>query len=171
MASALIGAQAMAHVTLEEPLAGSSTPYRALLRVGHGCNGSATTALSVTIPAGFRGAQPVVKAGWTVSVRQGPLAEPYEMHGKRYTEGVQEITWTARGAENALPDAFADEFVFRGTTPAKAATLWFKVVQTCEKGSNPWVEIPAANQDAHKLQFPAARLDVIDVQSGQKHTH
>ena len=66
-----------------------------------------------------------------MSTNIGKLAQPYESHGKTFTEGVLEISWIAQGAENALPDAFYDEFVLRGTTPAKPGPLWFKVVQTC----------------------------------------
>lgn len=141
------------HVTLADQAAAAGAGYRAVLRVGHGCAGAATTAITVAIPSGFTSAQ------------------PYEAHGKTYTEGVQEITWTAKGAENALPDAFADEFVFRGTTPKKPGTLWFKVVQACESGRNAWVEIPAHGQNAHRLEFPAARLDVLDVQAAGGHAH
>ncbi len=160
-----------AHVTLADQAAAAGAGYRGVLRVGHGCAGAPTTSITVTIPAGFNAAQPLVKAGWNVSTKVGTLDQPYEMHGTRYTEGVQEITWTAKGAENALPDAFADEFVFRGTTPKTPGTLWFKVVQGCDKGSNAWVEIPAANHDAHRLKSPAARLDVLDVQAGGGHAH
>jgi uncharacterized protein YcnI len=92
------------------------------------------------------------------------------MHGTKYTEGVLEITWTAKTADDTLPDAFADEFVLRGTTPKKPGTMWFKVVQGCVKGANHWVEVPAAGQDAHSLKYPAARLDVLDVQAAG-HTH
>ena len=162
---------AFSHVTLQDQAAAAGAGYRGVLRVGHGCAGAPTTSITVTMPAGFNGAQPLVKAGWSVSTKVGKLDQPYEMHGTKYTEGVQEITWTAKGAENALPDAFADEFVFRGTTPKKPGTLWFKVVQGCDKGSNAWVEIPAAGQDAHSLKSPAARLDVLDVQAAGGHAH
>lgn len=162
---------AFSHVTLQDQAAAAGAGYRAVLRVGHGCAGAPTTSITVTIPSGFNGAQPLVKAGWSVGTKVGKLDQPYEMHGTKYTEGVQEITWTAKGAENALPDAWADEFVFRGTTPKKPGTLWFKVVQGCDKGSNAWVEIPAAGQDAHGLKSPAARLDVLDVQAAGSHAH
>lgn len=161
---------AFSHVTLQDQAAAAGAGYRGVLRVGHGCAGAATTSITVTIPAGFNGVQPLVKAGWNVSTKIGKLEQPYESHGTKYTEGVQEITWTAKGAENALPDAFADEFIFRGTTPKKPGALWFKVVQGCEKGSNAWVEIPAAGQYAHGLKSPAARLDVLDVQAAG-HAH
>lgn len=169
LASGLGSAQA--HVTLQDPLAASGTSYRAVLRVGHGCDGSATTRLTVLIPDGFTAAQPLVKPGWTLSTRIGTLAEPYEMHGTRYTEGVQEITWTAKGPDQALPDAFGDEFVFRGTTPKKPGTLWFKVLQACEKGRLAWDEVPATGDATHGLKSPAARLQILDMSSSPEHHH
>ena len=167
----LAAGSTFSHVTLQDQAAAAGASYRAVLQVGHGCAGSPTTSITVTLPAGFNAAQPLLKTGWTVSTKIGKLAEPYEMHGKKFTEGVQEISWTAKGSDNALPDAFADEFVFRGTTPRNPGTLWFKVVQGCEKGSNEWVEIPAAGKDARGLKLPAARLDVLDVQASSNHNH
>ena len=162
---------AQAHVTLLDGAAAAGSDYRAALRVGHGCEAAPTTALKVTIPEGFNGAQPMPKAGWTVATKTGKLSEPYEAHGKKFTEGVQEITWTANTPEAALPDAFYDEFVFRGTTPKKAGALWFKVVQSCTKGSNDWVEVPAKGASTKGLKFPAAKLDVLDVQAAGGHAH
>jgi periplasmic copper chaperone A len=158
-----------AHVVLQDTSAPTNTSYRAVLRVGHGCDGAPTTAMKVLLPAGFNGAQPMPKAGWSLSTVRGKLAVPYESHGKTYTEGVQEITWTANGAENALPAAYYDEFVLRGTTPAKAGTIWFKVVQSCDKGQNAWVEVPASGTSTKGLKFPAARLDVGDVKPETVH--
>jgi len=171
LAASLSAVAAHSHVTLEDPAAAAGASYRAVLKVGHGCAGSATNSMTVTVPPGFVAAQPLVKAGWTVSTKVGKLAVPYEMHGTKYTEGVQEISWTAKDVENALPDAYADEFILRGTTPKTPGTIWFKVVQGCEKGSNNWVEIPAEGQDAHSLVSPAARLDVLDVQASGGHAH
>lgn len=162
---------ALAHVVLQDGAAAANASYRATFRVGHGCDAEPTTALRITIPAGFNAAQPMPKAGWTVSTKVGPLATPYESHGKKYTEGVLEITWTAKGAENALPAAYYDEFVVRGTTPAKAGPLWFKVVQSCPKGSNDWVEVPASGSSTKGLKSPAALLDVLDVQAAGGHAH
>ena len=162
---------AFSHVTLQDQAAAAGAAYRGVLRVPHGCDGASTTSISVSMPEGFNAAQPLVKPGWALSVKVAALAQPYEMHGTKYTEGVTEITWTAKGAENALPNAFADEFVFTGITPKKPGTLWFKVVQGCDKGSSNWVEIPAAGQEAHSLKFPAARLEVLDVQGAEEHHH
>ena len=149
----------------------AGTSYRAVLRVGHGCDGAPTTGMQVTIPDGFTGAQPMPKAGWTLSTKVGKLAEPYTSHGKTYTEGVQEITWTANGPENALPADFYDEFILRGTTPAKPDAVWFKVVQSCAKGVNAWIEVPAAGTSTKGLKSPAALLELLDTKASGDHAH
>ena len=164
-------AAALAHVTLQEPVAGAGTPYRAVLQVGHGCDGAATTGITVSMPLGFNAAQPLVKPGWSIKTVTGKLAEPYQMHGSTVTEGVQQISWTAKGLENALPNAFGDEFVFRVTTSAHPGKFWFKVVQNCTKGRIAWTEIPTEGQSAHDLKFPAASLELIDVGAGTEHHH
>ena len=168
---ALVGASASAHVVLQDPAAAAAASYRATFRVGHGCDGSPTTGITVTIPDGFNGAQPMPKPGWTLYTQVGKLAVPYESHGTKYTEGVLEIRWMANGPENALPAAFYDEFVLRGTTPSKPGPMWFKVVQSCTKGANNWVEVPEAGKDAHSLKSPAAKLEVLDIQSAGGHNH
>lgn len=160
-----------AHVSLQDPVAAAGTAYRAVLRVGHGCEGASTVEMRVTIPEGFNGAQPMVKPGWKVATRVGKLAEPYVAHGKTFTEGVQEISWTANTAADALPDTHYDEFVLRGTTPKKPGPLWFKVLQSCEKGANAWVEVPATGASSKGLKAPAALLEILDVQTMPAHNH
>jgi uncharacterized protein YcnI len=160
-----------AHVVLQDGAAAAGSSYRATFRVGHGCDAQATTAVRVTIPAGFNGAQPMPKVGWTVSTKTGLLAVPYQSHGKKYTEGVLEISWTANGPENALPAAFYDEFVLRGTTPTKPGPVWFKVLQSCAHGANDWAEVPASGTSTKGLKSPAALLEVLDVQANGAHAH
>ena len=161
-AALLAGAgAASAHVTLLEPAALANTSYRAALRVGHGCEGRPTTGLSVQIPSGLRGAQPMPKAGWTITLRRATLDKPYLDHGKTVTEDVVEIAWTAASREAALPDAYYDEFVFRGQLGDQAGPMWFKVVQTCDPLANRWVEVPASGTSTQGLKSPAALLEVI----------
>ncbi len=162
---------ALAHVVLQDGASAAGTGYRATFKVGHGCEGAATTGIAVTIPAGFTGAQPMPKAGWTVKVTSGKLAQPYESHGKTFTDGVLEISWTANTLENALPNNFYDEFVLHGTTPAKPGPLWFKVMQTCAQGSTAWVDIPASGTSTKGMKTPAALLDVLDIQATGGHSH
>lgn len=166
-----LGNSSSAHVVLQDSAAAAGSSYRAAFRVGHGCGDEATTAMRITIPAGFNGAQPMPKAGWTVSTKIGPLPVPFDSHGKTYTEGVLEISWTANGPENALPAAYYDEFVLRGTTPVKAGPLWFKVLQSCAKGANDWAEVPVSGTSTKGLKSPAALLEVLDVQAAGAHAH
>jgi len=166
-----VGTASFAHVVLQDGAAAANSSYRATFRVGHGCDGQSTTGMRITIPAGFNGAQAMPKAGWTLSTKTGPLAVPYESHGKKYTEGVLEITWTANGPDSALPADYYDEFVLRGTTPAKPGPVWFKVLQSCAKGANDWSEVPASGTSTKGLKSPAALLEVLDVQSSDAHAH
>lgn len=156
----LAAAAAGAHVTLEEPKAFAGTGYKAVLRVGHGCEGTATHTVVVQLPTDFRGAKPMPKPGWTVVIERAPLAKPYESHGRTIKDDVVRITWKATSPEAALPDAFYDEFVLRGSAPEQAGPAWFKVRQLCEKGEWNWAEVPAHGKDTKGLKAPAVLLDV-----------
>lgn len=155
---------AFAHVVLEDQAALAGRSYKAVLKVGHGCEGSPTTAMRVTIPAGFMGAKPMPKVGWVLVIKTAKLAVPYDSHGKQVTEDVSEITWTATSKDSYLADGYYDEFILRGGLPSKVsegAAMWFKVLQTCEKGSNDWSQIPTSGTDTHSLKSPAALLEII----------
>lgn len=149
-----------AHIVLETSSAPAGSSYKAVLQVGHGCQGSATTAVTVQIPAGFQGARPYPKAGWTLAVKTGKLAKPYDSHGKQVTEDITQISWTAASKEAALQDAWFDEFALRGKLPETAGPLWFKVLQTCESGSADWSEVPATGTSTKGLKSPAPLLEV-----------
>ncbi len=151
------------HVVLEDQTALAGRSYKAILKVGHGCEGSPTTAIRVTIPAGFTGAKPMPKVGWKLDIKTAKLAEPYDNHGKLVTEDVSEITWTAASKDSWLPEAHYDEFVLRCGLPKKVnegAAMWFKVLQTCDKGSNDWSQIPISGNDMKGLKSPAALLEI-----------
>jgi uncharacterized protein YcnI len=45
-----LAGSAAAHVTLEQEEAAANSTYKAVLRVGHGCEGAATNTLRVQIP-------------------------------------------------------------------------------------------------------------------------
>lgn len=168
----LAGAAASAHVVLDQPAALAGTGYSAALRVGHGCGDSPTVAVKVFVPSGFQGAKPQPKAGWKLDVRTGKLDKPYTSHGKTVTDDVTEISWTAASKDNWLPDAFFDEFVLRGSLPEQAGPMWFRVLQTCEKGSNDWAEVPASGTSTQGMKWPAALLEIIESgHAGGGHQH
>ena len=170
-AAACAAATAAAHVTLEQPRAEAGSGYKAVLRIGHGCDGSPTRAVIVRLPEGFRGAKPMPKPGWTLDVRRAPLAQPYDSHGKKVSDDVVEIGWQAASREAWLPDAHYDEFVLRGQAPLAAGPAWFKVRQVCEKGEIDWAEVPGPGQAAADLKAPAALLEVTAADPHAGHGH
>lgn len=150
-----------AHVVLDQPQAAAGSAYTATLRITHGCDGTATHTVVVHVPPGLRGVKPQPKPGWTLSLRKAPLAEPYDSHGKRITDGVVEVRWTASSREAWLDDAWFDEFSLRGQLPATPGPLWFRVQQLCERGSWDWAELPASGTSTQGLKAPAALLQVV----------
>jgi uncharacterized protein YcnI len=160
-----IAQAAMAHVTLETPKAPAGGTYKAVLRVGHACSaGGATTALSVLIPEGIINPKPMPKAGWAVVVKRMKLTDPMVVNGRTVTDFVQEITWTATSQEAAIRDDQYDEFIVRGTLPAKAGVLWWKTIQTCDNGKSEWIEVPAQGTFTKGLKAPAAPLEITPKQ-------
>jgi uncharacterized protein YcnI len=152
---------AAAHVTLETQEAKIGMPYKAVLRVPHGCEGSATTALRVRIPDGIIAVKPMPKPGWTLTTSSGKYSKTYTFfHNAKLSEGVTEITWSG----GKLPDAWYDEFVFQGFLAGDleaGKTLYFPVVQECEQGVNRWIEIPAAGKSAADYPEPAPALRLL----------
>ncbi len=141
-----------AHATLETITASPGSAYKGVVRIGHGCNGTATITVRVKIPEGVTGVKPQPKPGWMVSTTKGNYAATHQLYGKPVSEGVQEIIWSG----GKLLDEHYDEFLFRGNISATASSpLYFPVVQVCENGRHDWVEIPAVGQDAHQLKSPA----------------
>lgn len=154
---------AQAHIVLAEPAAPAGSAYRATFKVGHGCDGSPVTAISVRLPAGVHAAKPMPKAGWTIERRIDKLAVPYTLHGRTLTEDVSEVTW--RGGP--LPEGFYDEFVVQLQLPEQPGPLWFPVTQVCEQGRIDWTEVPADGTATRGLKAPAALLQVVPA----AHTH
>jgi len=151
---------AFAHITLETQEAPVGSTYKAILRVPHGCDGKATTAVRVQIPEGVIGVKPMPKPGWTLQTKKGKYDKSYQLYGQAVTDGVKEVDWSG----GSLPDEFYDEFVFRGTLAADLPAgqkLYFPVVQECDGATTRWIEIPAAGQDEDALEDPAPGLKLL----------
>lgn len=157
----MMATAAHAHITLEYQVAPAASSYKATFKVGHGCAGSPTREISVRLPEGVRGARPMPKPGWDISVERQKLAVPYESHGRTISEDVVRITWTAKTSDDMLPNAWYDEFVLVGQLPAKSGAIYWPVAQVCEQGRIDWTEVPQAGQKASALKSPAPVLEVL----------
>ena len=162
--SAFIALPANAHVTLERSEAPVGAPYKAVFRVPHGCDGSATIKLTVTIPEGIIAVKPMVKAGWQIETRRGSYAKTYSyFHGAKFDRGVKEVVWSG----GRVPDAFYDEFVlstFVAGDLSAGQTLYFPIIQECETGAHRWIEVPAADQHGKTDGDPAPQLRLVPAQ-------
>jgi uncharacterized protein YcnI len=134
-------APAWAHVgtSADEVAAGDTIALG--LTIGHGCEDSPTTAVSIQIPDGVNNAQPFAHAGWTASSETEALVPPVtDAHGEELTERVAVITFTAEDG-NALPHDVRDTFTVNFAAPdTPGETLHFKTIQTCEAGENAWID-------------------------------
>jgi uncharacterized protein YcnI len=144
--------EAAAHVTANPNQAPADSWFRTALRVGHGCQGSATVAVRVKMPDGVISARPQMKPGWEITITKRRLDKPIEGPHGTITEVADEIAW--RGGP--LPDPYFDEFGLHMRLPAQPGrTLYFPTVQECEQGIHRWIEIPAGGQTWGDLKEPA----------------
>jgi uncharacterized protein YcnI len=150
---------AYAHITLETEQAEAGSSYKAVFRVPHGCDGSATVKITVKIPEGFIAVKPMPHPGWKIDLVKGKYAKAYDYYGSKIDEGVTEVTWSGGN----LPDAYYDEFVMRGMLAADLpeGMLYFPVVQECEKGVDRWIEIPEAGKTAEDYETPAPGVRIL----------
>lgn len=154
---------AQAHIVLQSKEAQLGASYRAVLVVGHGCGGEATTGVRVRIPEGLYNVKPMPKAVWDIETVTGPYETPFINHGTELTEGVQEISWTG----GSLPDDFFDEFTFRGTfgdSLEAGTTFYFPVIQTCGSTEDAWID-QSGDDD---VEFPAPAV-TLNPSSGHHH--
>jgi periplasmic copper chaperone A len=132
---------AAAHVEFETPEAPVGTSYKAVMRVNHGCDGSPTVTVRVRMPEGVIAVKPMPKPGWKLDAIKGKYPKPTNARGAAISEGVTEIAWSG----GKLADGFYDEFVFQSSFSDElkpGTTIYFPVVQECEKGVHRWIEIP-----------------------------
>lgn len=163
-ALAALTGPAAAHITLASKEAVIGSTFKAVLVASHGCSGAATTAIRVQIPEGFYNVKPMPKAGWELETVTGPYAAPFENHGTTLTEGVTEISWS--GGE--LPDAYFDEFVFRGTfggTLEAGSTFYFPVIQICGDTEDAWIDTSGDPE----AEMPAPSVTLMPAEASEHH--
>jgi uncharacterized protein YcnI len=159
LSTTIISFAANAHITLEAQSASAGSSYKAVFRVPHGCEGTATVKIRVRLPDGVINVKPQPKPGWEISKVMEKLAKPMTLdHGREITETIREVDWSG----GKLPDDFYDEFVLRAELPDKpGATIYFPVVQECEKGINRWIEIPEPGKSSRDYKEPAPGLKLL----------
>lgn len=155
--SALAAAPALAHVTIS-PQEGAAESYTvATVSVPHGCDGSATTKITIAVPEEIIEVTPTRNALWDVAKTTKKLATPIKAEdGDEITSKVDTVVYTAK---TPLPDGYRDAFELSFQVPdAVGKTLVFPVVQTCVKGETAWTETAA--EGAAEPEHPAPTFTV-----------
>jgi uncharacterized protein YcnI len=158
---------AAAHVSIDPPSAPAGRTQKLSFSIGHGCQGSATNAVTIHLPDGVLAAKPMPKAGWSVTTAEAPLAAPVQLHGKAINSAVRDITWKG----GPLPDAMFDEFTLQARLPDAPGKLYFKVTQLCEQGRLDWVDVPQEGKEATAGKEAKSPAAVFEVTPANEHVH
>ncbi len=135
--------------------------------VPHGCDGSATTGITIQIPEEILSVTPTRNPYYDVEKTMVKLDEPVEdAHGNSVTERVGEVTYTSK---RRCLTASATRWSSRCSCPdAAGETLAFPVIQKCQKGETGWTEVPAEGQDEEELEHPAPTVTITEA-TGDAH--
>jgi copper(I)-binding protein len=133
---------ALAHVSLDAPRGEAGSRYQGVLRVAHGCDGAATTAIDVRLPPGVGAVHAAAQPGW------------------KLVQNRSELSWTAEPG-HALPAKEKGEFAIDMQLPRQPGPLWLKVMQRCEGSAMDWADVPAQGTSTEGMKTPAVLLDVM----------
>lgn len=112
----------------------------------HGCDGSPTTALRITMPEGLASVAPTMDSDWAIDIERGD-------------DGlVSAVTYTAVApVPNDLRGAVSMSVGLDESTPDSLA---FPVIQTCVEGSTEWTQLAEDGENPHDLDSPAPVVTV-----------
>lgn len=168
-ALALAVAPASAHVTISPSTTAAGSYAVLTVSVPHGCDGSATTRIAISMPEEIPQVTATRNPFWDLEVQTEPLAEPIEdAHGNEITQREAVVVYTAK---EPLPDPDRDTMELSVQLPdAAGETLAFPIVQTCEQGETGWTEVAEDGADADALEHPAPTITITEAE-GDGHGH
>ncbi|MFD0002988.1 YcnI family protein [Streptomyces sp. NPDC127178] len=156
---------AFAHVSVQPEGTAAKGGYAVVdFKVPNERDDASTTKLEVTFPTDhpLASVMPEAIPGWKAEVTKSKLDKPLEMHGKKITEAVSKVTWTADG-EGVKPGFFQKFPVSVGTLPEDADELVFKAIQTySNKEVVRWIEVPQEGQEEPENPAPVLELSAAE---------
>lgn len=156
-----VAAPAAAHVSVTATDTGAGAYTVLTFSVPHGCDGSPTTELAISIPEGVNAVTPTRNPYYDLAERTEQLDPPVQdSHGNEVTERTSVVTYTA---ETPLPDGQRDTLELSLQLPDAAGdTLAFPVIQTCEQGETAWTEVAAEGAESDSLDSPAPVVTITE---------
>ncbi|WP_406200357.1 YcnI family protein [Streptomyces sp. NBC_01017] len=156
---------AFAHVSVQPEGTAAKGGYAVVdFKVPNERDDASTTKLEVTFPTDhpLASVMPEAIPGWKAKVTKSTLDKPLEMHGKKITEAVSKVTWTADG-KGVEPGFFQKFPVSVGTLPEDADELVFKAIQTySNKEVVRWIEVPQEGQEEPENPAPVLELSAAE---------
>ncbi|WP_328426225.1 YcnI family copper-binding membrane protein [Streptomyces sp. NBC_00443] len=156
---------AFAHVSVQPEGTAAKGGYAVVdFKVPNERDNASTTKLEVTFPTDhpLASVMPQPVPGWKAEVTKSKLDKPLEMHGKKITEAVTKVTWTADG-KGVEPGFFQKFPVSVGTLPEDADELVFKAIQTySNKEVVRWIEVPQEGQEEPENPAPVLELSAAE---------
>jgi uncharacterized protein len=166
-----VSVPAFAHVTVQPEGAAAKGGYAVVdFKVPNERDNASTTKLEVNLPADhpLASVMPQPVDGWKIQVTKSTLAKPLEMHGKKITEAVTKVTWTADG-KGIEPGYFQKFPLSLGALPEDTDQLVFKALQTySDKEVVRWIEVQQKGQD--EPDNPAPTLQLTAAADGDAHS-
>ena len=146
---------ASAHVGVEASSTAAGSFSVLTFSVGHGCEGSPTTSVAISLPESILDATPTVNPNWTISKVVETLDEPIPAEEEPITERTGQIVYTA--ITPLAPDQRDTFQLSLALAGEEGDVLEFETLQTCEVGETLWTgeEVPsvtltaAAEGDGH----------------------
>jgi uncharacterized protein len=156
-----LSAPAFAHVTVQPESTPAKGGYTVVdFKVPNERDNASTTKLEVNFPTDhpLASVMPEPIDGWKIDVTKSTLAKPIERHGKKITEAVTKVTWTADG-KGIEPGYFEKFPVSVGALPDNTDQLVFKALQTySNKEVVRWIEVPQQGQEEPDNPAPVLQL-------------
>ncbi|WP_112466385.1 YcnI family copper-binding membrane protein [Streptomyces triticisoli] len=157
----VLSAPAFAHVSVQPEGTAAKGGYAVVdFKVPNERDNASTTKLEVTFPADhpLASVMPQPMNGWKIEVTKSKLDKPLEVHGRKISEAVTKVTWTADG-KGIEPGYFQKFPLSMGALPEDTDQLVFKAIQTySNKEVVRWIEVPQKGQEEPDTPAPVLQL-------------
>lgn len=149
---------ASAHVGVTPDTTAAGSYANLTFAVPHGCDGSPTTEIRITIPESVITVTPTVNPNWDVT----------EVPSETDPDYTAAVVYTAK---TPLADGLRDTFTLSVPLPSGEAgdVLEFPVLQTCEVGSTEWDQETVEGEDEPEHPAPAIVLTAAEEDGGHGH--
>jgi periplasmic copper chaperone A len=161
---------ASAHVTVNPEQAAQGESTTVTFRVPNERPNAGTVKVKVVLPPEYPLSSVRTKpiAGWTAQIEKSALDRPVESGGKRITESVRAITWTANPGVRIGPDEFNEFEANLGSLPSNTDRLVMPTEQTYDNGEVVKWDTPTP-PGGEEPEHPAPTLKLVAGESGHKH--